>query len=240
MEMMQIESLCKLCGTCGNFKSLGRQLSEAEIDELVENCPHDALNKVGQIYRPEELFKRIKKNKVFYGEDGGVTFSGGEAMAQPEFVRAILHLCKEEGISVGLETCGLFNWEQCSDFVGDFDFIYFDIKGMDDSVQKQMTGHGTGKIHANLNKLSKVLESEKIFITMTVIPGVNDNEINCKALAEFAKKLKLQNIRLLPYHAFGTDKYNHLGRKSALPVLQMKSGMIEKIRDFFCSRELNR
>ena len=176
-------------------------------------CPEKAVKIVGTYWDAESLYEKISAYTLFYrNSGGGVTLSGGEPLAQPEFVETFLALCEKTGLSVGVETSGLFDWGRVETFIAKFDFIYFDMKCPDAGLHQRVTGCGNGRILENLTRLAG-LDPSRIIVTIPVIPGVNTSEGMIGGIAKLCKKLNIVKIRLLPYHPFGEFKYDALGRE---------------------------
>lgn len=191
---------------------------------------------IGEKISAEKLYEKIKSNILFYkNSGGGVTLSGGEPFAQPEFANEFLKKCESVGISVGVETCGFFKWDKVKKFIDAFSFYYFDIKILDEKLHKNYTGKSNKLILKNLKNLAKN-NAAKITLTITVVPGVNDSEKEMAKIAGLCKKLKIPNARLLPYHRFGAQKYEHLGRKYLMKTgVSVKNEDLEKFRKIMLS-----
>ena len=105
--------------------------------------------KKGVEYTPLALVDKIKRYKNYYGEDGGVTFSGGEPLIQSEFLIEVCKLLKKENINICLDTSGVgTNFDEILDLV---DLVIFDVKAIDDNGYNKMTG-------ANINKSLEFLK----------------------------------------------------------------------------------
>jgi pyruvate formate lyase activating enzyme len=226
-ELMHSTILCKKCGKCFSkcsnkalsYNSKGYPIFKRNIclscqEKLCEKeCPEKAIRIVGKYFSANALYEKVKTNSLFYrNSNGGITLSGGEPFAQPKFVKEFVEICEKMGLSVGVETCGLFNWNEVKEYIGKFDFYYFDIKCMDTKLHKQVTGYGNETILKNLELLSKI-DSSKITVTVAVIPFINAFEKTITRIAKLCIGLGISKIRLLPYHSFGKDKYCELNRK---------------------------
>lgn len=226
-ELMWSKILCRRCKQCiswcpENAVSIdheGYPLFKRNIclscvkNTCEKKCPVRAIKIVGKYWSAQALYERIKTNALFYrNSNGGVTLSGGEPFAQPEFVKEFLIHCEITGLSVGVETCGQFDWNRVKDFIDRFDFYYFDIKCMDTEIHKHVTGQGNEAILENLRRLA-ASNPEKIIVTIPVIPGINATAEMITKTADFCKDIGITRIRLLPYHALGKFKYRALGRK---------------------------
>ena len=156
----------------------------------------------------EELVRRIYKYKNYFDDNGGVTFSGGEPLFQPEFLLETLRLCKKMGIHTCLDTSGFGdNYDEILKYT---DLILFDVKAIESNKYFEITGN---KIDKSLKFLRKCQEMNKsIWIRQVIIPGINDDENYINELANFIKPLKnIKKIELLPYHIYGVEKYKKLG-----------------------------
>ena len=121
-----------------------------------EECPAVALEMVGKTVSSDYVMKEIEKDLIFYDQSGGgVTFSGGEPLMQPEFLAELLEKCKARDIHTAVDTCGYANWEVLS-IAGLTDLFLYDIKHMDDLVHTRTVGVSNRIILENLAKLARV------------------------------------------------------------------------------------
>lgn len=149
---------------------------------------------------------------VFYRKSsGGVTFSGGEPLAQPDFLKAVIEGCQKLGIHAAIETCGFFSWESAEDTVRLADFVLFDIKHMDGKTHKEITGVANQRILENVKKITQL--DIPMVIRIPVIPSINDSKKNIRATAKFVRDSlpSAIGIEMLPYHKLGLSKYTALG-----------------------------
>ncbi len=192
-HMIHLES-CTACGKC------------------TESCPTTALEICGRQIGTSELLSEIMKDKAFYRETGGVTFSGGECLLQADFIAAMLKLCKENGIRTAIDTCGFVPFDEIEKTIPFTDIYLYDIKAFDSDIHKRYTGVDNTLIKNNLTLLSNF--DKDIWIRIPVIPGVNDSKSEMDGIARFLSPLKnIKRVTLLPYHAFGGGKYPALGMK---------------------------
>lgn len=228
-ELMHVSGLCNQTHKCffacpyeaisveSEFEK-GKPLFNREIckdcesRECIDACPSRAIKFAGKYLTVDELIKRVKPNLSFYkNSGGGVTFSGGEPFLQTDFIKNFLNETSAFGLSVGVETCGMFEWQGVRDIAEKFEFFYFDLKCMDSDVHKNVTGSANTTILSNLKNLAEYF-SDKIIVSVPVVPGVNDSSDDIKDIAEFCNYIKIKNLRLLPYHSLGVGKYYDLGR----------------------------
>lgn len=173
-----------------------------------------ALNE-GNTISSEELIKNILRYKTYFkASGGGVTFSGGEPLLQPDFLIEILRLCKENGIHTTIDTagCGLGKYDEILKYT---DLVIFDVKHVKSEGYKEITRNRIDESLRFLNEVQKY--KNKMWIRQVMIPGVNDNIEYIESLADFIKKLdNVMKVELLPYHLLGVSKYEALGKKYSL------------------------
>ena len=230
-ELIHVRSTCARCMACASVCPSGAVSAGSDGGPVfareacsrcagmpcVARCPTRSLRTAGRDWTADALYARLRQNAIFYrNSDGGVTLSGGEALAQPMFVRDFLARCARVGLSVGVETCGFFDWESVEPFIRDFSFFFFDVKCLDDDVHRRVTGQGNGRILANLERLAGLC-ADRITVSVPVVGGVNANADFFGALARLCARLGIADVRLLPYHTLGVSKYEGLGRAYRMP-----------------------
>lgn len=156
----------------------------------------------------EELYKKILNFKEYYGDKGGVTFSGGEPLLHDKFIIELSKLLKNEKIHLSLDTAGVgnHNYEEILSYM---DLIILDIKDYRKDGYLKMTGHSIDDFNEFLEILNK--SNKKVWIRQVIVPGINDNEEYILGLKEYLKNIKnIENIELLPYHTMAIEKYKKL------------------------------
>lgn len=205
-EILYYKDICTGCGMCRCEKESCDYCGHCALV-----CPSGAKKLAGRIMTPEELLEEVLLDAPFYGDDGGVTFSGGECMLQKDFLLTCLRLCKEKGIHTAVDTAGHVCWEAFLAVMPYTDLFLYDIKAMDNAVHQHYTGRSNALILENLGKLLDA--GAKVWVRIPVIPGVNDNKENFLSLKSFLNcHTPPEKIELLPYHAMGETKYTALGR----------------------------
>jgi len=179
--------------------------------ECTKVCPSHALEATGNVMTVDEAFDMVAQDAAFYrNSGGGITISGGEAMLQWEFVLELFKKSKEAGFHTVLDTTAHCKWEHLEKVLEYVDLILFDIKHMDPERHKEKTGISNEVILENLEKAAK---KSKIWLRIPLIPGYNDSEENLKKVAELASRIKAEKVSVLPYHEYGKEKYDRLGRE---------------------------
>jgi len=219
-QLYFIASRCKECGAC--LKVCPEQAIATEVSNrilrdrctlcmtCVEACLHGALSPVGEEITTERLMAEIEKDLPFYGDDGGLTLTGGEPLHQPEFCIALLKGCRERGISTVLDTCGFAPTEVVEEAMKYTDLVLLDIKHIDPDKHKAGTGADNNLILRNAVLMVKMT---KVRISLPLIPDFNDSEEKISATAKFALSLGVEYIDVNPLHALGVGKYRSLGLK---------------------------
>ena len=159
----------------------------------------------------DDVVSEINKHRLFYMQSGGgVTFTGGEATFQPEFLKVLVDKIYDLGYSMAIETCGLFDFDELRPVLEKMDLVFMDIKHMDSDMHKRFTGQGNRVILENVKRLSEV--SAEVVIRIPVIEGVNGDDENIRRTAIYVgDNLPGAKMELLPYHNFGKIKYEKLG-----------------------------
>lgn len=175
----------------------------------------------GEEWTAEDLFRKVIRYKNYWGKDGGITVSGGEALLQIDFVTEFFRLAKEKGVHTTLDTSGNpFKMEP--EYLEKFDklmevtdLFMLDIKEIDDEKHKKLTGF-TNK---NILELAKYLSDngKEMWIRHVLVPGLTDDEEGLRELNDFIKSLKtVSRVEILPYHTLGLFKWENLGIKYPL------------------------
>jgi pyruvate formate lyase activating enzyme len=199
-----LPSVCRACGTC------------------VETCPGGARQLTGRWMSVPAVVREIEKDVVFYDESGGgVTFSGGEPLAQPRFVDALLEACVARRIHTVVDTCGLADKNLLLHLSGKVDLFLYDFKLFDPIKHQKYVGVSNDNILENLEALAR--RKKPIVIRYPVIPGINDGAEDIRRTVAFLSHLGLLRIDLLPYHRIGVDKYRRVGMQYRLAGLEPPS-----------------
>lgn len=158
---------------------------------------------------PKELMKKIIKFKPYFiRSKGGVTFSGGEPLMQPEFLIEILKLCKQNKIHTAIDTAG-FGIGSYLEILENVDLVILDIKHSTNEGYIKLTGRDNLEFKKFLAAVQTL--NKKLWIRHVVVPGITDSAEHIKKLAETINGIKnVEKIELLPYHTMGAAKYQWL------------------------------
>ncbi|MEO5334781.1 MAG: glycyl-radical enzyme activating protein [Magnetococcus sp. YQC-5] len=181
-------------------------------DRCFSLCPEQALRPVGEQVSVETLVERIVIDKPFFlSSGGGVTLSGGEPTRQMRFLHHFVQALRAQGISIAMETCGLFDYDLFQKLVLPYlDLIYLDLKLLDDAESRRYTGRSNRRI---LNNFFRLIRQRSCPVKMRIplIPGITDSPENLAGLGCFLRCHGVHNCSLLPYNPLGEEKYPELG-----------------------------
>ena len=196
------------CAWCSNPES-----QRYEIERMVEGGREKV---VGRDVTVDEIMPEILSDLPYYRRSGGgVTLSGGEVLAQAEFAAELLRECQAHGLHTAIESAASLPYEKIELLLPYLDLFLMDIKLMDSDMHTEYTGVGNKIILENARRLAK--SGVELIVRTPVIPGVNDNAEQIRAIARFVRELgTVREHHLLPYHRLGQDKYFGLGRQYAL------------------------
>jgi pyruvate formate lyase activating enzyme len=242
-ELHKIESRCIRCGAC--IEVCTRENSQPIVNcklcgACVEQCPTGSRQIMGETVSVGDLLKKVLRDRIIYDESGGgVTFSGGEPLRQPDFLLELLRTCRTEGLHTAVDTCGYATFEYIENSAPYTNLFLYDLKLMDTEKHIQWTGVSNKLILENLRKLNHI--HHNIWIRIPVIPGINDKHEELNAIARFLSSLSgIRQVNLLPYHKTGSykQKQNKNGewftdRES------LKKEEINSLGDPFVSQGLN-
>ena len=187
------------------------QRTSSSVDYQPPTTSHQppATSICGVDWTPEDLAKEVLRDAdIMRQSGGGVTFSGGEPLAQPEFLLAVIPLLKRAGVSVALETSGAVSAETYRQVVSQVDFVYQDLKHHDPAVFNRWCGGDLAQVLENARWLKTSGVAHRLRVP--VIPGVNDSAADRAALKALAGEG--EQIEFLPYNPAAGAKYPMLGR----------------------------
>ena len=203
------------CKWCCNPESQGFEIQTMNMDGKEKV--------VGRDVTVKEIVETVLKDMPYYRRSGGgVTLSGGEATLQPEFAEALLRTCKQYGINTAIESTAIADFSVIQRFLPFLDTYLMDIKHINSKKHEEFTTKPNERILENAKKLDKY--ANKLIIRVPVVPTFNATKEEIGEIARFVSELENTNeIHLLPYHKFGTDKYRWLGREYAMKDIETPS-----------------
>lgn len=189
-----------------------------------EGCPAEALRLAGRRYGVAEVMAEIHRDLPFYRQSGGgATFSGGEPLAQPDFLLDLLAACRDGGIATAVDTSGQASFALFERILPLVDLFLYDLKLIDAASHERWTNAGNSLILDNLQRLSRA--GAGIAIRVPLVPGVNDSVRELDDLAEFCSSLPCRHpVHLLPFHRGHAAKRRRLGLEATLPAAAAPNG----------------
>ena len=242
------EERCTLCGDClevcepGSISLEGGKLrvdrSTCTLCGLcIDVCLPGALAVAGRKVSVREVMQEIERDVVFYDQSGGgVTFSGGEPLSQPEFLLELMNECRGRDISIVVDTSGFAPLDLVEAVAKLTDMFLYDLKLVDAKRHEEFTGSSNETILENLKWLSA--NGPPVVVRVPLFSGINDDEENIKALGSFVAGLPNDHsIDLLPYHCTGVDKYKRLDHaykmgESVPPTEQETGTVVRSLKEF--------
>lgn len=212
-QMMFYPSRCTGCGKCREkcpSDAIGNP-SACILCGLCETyCLQDARKICGREYTTDEVMRIIRKDRRFFEKSGGgVTFSGGESMLQPEALLELLKVCRAEGIHTAVDTAGCVPYALFEEILPYTDLFLYDLKAFTSELHRELTGVGNELILENFLRLRET--DVPIHVRVPVIGGANDDLSEMAKLANFLREHPVEKVELLPYHGMGNHKYEALG-----------------------------
>ena len=209
---------CTNCGNCRKECPIGepRAVEKCTVcGSCARNCPTGARRLCGFQMDSDQLVEKLRRQAdVFAMSGGGVTFSGGEPLAQAEFVRETIEKLCGHGISSAVETSGAVSAENYRRGLEFADFVFQDLKLTEAESFRRFTGGNLAQVLKNVDWLKS---SGKPFIfRIPLIPEVNDSLEEMARFAQIAEGTpSLVRVEILPYHLTAGAKYHLLGKEYA-------------------------
>ena len=167
---------------------------------------------VGDTFSPDEIVKKAEGYRSYFGDKGGITFSGGEPLLQPEFVFETFKLCKEKGINTCIDTSGSIINDDVKKMLSVTDRVLLDIKYTDEESYKKYVGCSFAKIIEFLDLLQE--NNIPTTIRQVVIPTKNDTDENFKKLKSIVDSHScVDKVELLPFKKICVTKYEASEKK---------------------------
>ncbi len=162
----------------------------------------------------EEILAAVRRQAIFYRfSGGGVTFSGGEATAQPAFLAELTDALYDEGFDLAIETCGEFDFDLLAPTLQKMNLLFIDLKHIDPAPHRALTGVDNRRILENIQKTASL--RIPVVVRIPTILGFNgDDETMARTFAFLREQAPHAALELLPYHRFGEEKYRQLGMEA--------------------------
>jgi len=201
------------CGVAGVV--VGRERCQGCF-RCSEACPAGALEAKGTPWDVQKLCRALLKDRAYFGEEGGVTVSGGEPLLQ-EGVLGLLRLLKEQGAHVAVDTCGLVPEARLRAALEHCDMVLYDLKLAYSARHMEWTGAGNEEILRNLQAVAEWARAGagRLWIRTPVIPGATDSEDNIRGIGAILKPYSaaIGRWELCAFNNLCASKYRSMGRK---------------------------
>lgn len=162
----------------------------------------------------EELQRIYQNNRPYYGDNGGLTFSGGEPLV---YQKEILNLKKTTDFNIAIETAGINLGAETEELLALLDHIIIDLKW---STEEDYNKYSKGSLTATIDFLKlAALKNKNVLVRHVVVPGYNDSIDDMKRIVEIVRSVGLHEIEFLPYHSMASEKYERLGLPNPLKGL---------------------
>ena len=187
---------------------------ESQDFKIEEDCGFDSYRQM----TVDEILKEVEADEVFYRHGGGgMTVSGGEPLVHDGFIIQLLKGAQERYLSTAIETSGAVSKKLLLEAAEYLDYIYYDLKSMNDKKHKSWTGASNKQILSNLKVLVDTCRTwncpPRIIVRTPVVPGFNDTKEDIIAIKDYLKSINQADHELIRYHRFGKSKYEKLGRQ---------------------------
>ena len=246
-ELMTYASKCTGCGRCVAACARGAIAIGPSADgkkmiaitdrsrcincgQCVIACRNDARELAGKLMTVREVMDQVAGDKLFYDDSGGgMTISGGEALAHADFSAHLFAAAHEQGISTAIESCSYAKRETVDFVYPHVDIALLDVKHMDSETHRKLVGVPNELILENIRHIHNDLRVP-VIIRVPTIPGYNDSEENIRRTAQFAHSLGEDvSLNLLPFHKLGESKNESLGHPFSLGIEAPSAEHMQKL-----------
>ncbi|MCB0912860.1 MAG: pyruvate formate lyase-activating protein [Propionibacteriaceae bacterium] len=189
--------------------------------------------------RADDLLARIRRYRgVFRATGGGITLSGGEVLAQPEFARRVLRGAKELGVHTAIDTSGFLGRNADDELLAEVDLVLLDVKAGDETTYRRVTGRSLAPTLEFGHRLAGL--GIETWIRFVLVPGLTDHPATIAPIADYAASLgNVSRVEVLPFHQMGRDKWAELGLAYELADTEPPSAAsVEATRAIFRARGL--
>lgn len=223
------------CWWCHNPESQSPEPFTVEVERKVNGKSVRATRTYGERAEVDEVMEILLKDQPYYEESGGgVTFSGGEPLMQPEGLLELLKSSKQHGLHTTVDTCGFAATSVFEQIMPYTDLFLYDLKQADKELHRKYTGVDDTLIRHNADFL--IQKGAQLIFRIPVIPGINGTDKELQGMIRFLKERKdfLKEIHLLPYHRIADHKYLRMHMKNRLPdVAEPGDAFMKTVQSMF-------
>lgn len=158
----------------------------------------------------DQIFEECVKDVPFYGENGGVTFSGGEPLFRANDLIGLFSRFKRNGIGICVETSLFVPSRSVECILGLVDHWIVDVKVLDSELCFKALG---GDLDQYLKCLALVENSnDRITYRFPLVMGYTFTADNRQLLIDFMSRRIGASFQLIKCHNLGNHKYHKLGQ----------------------------
>ena len=252
-ELALFDERCTGCGDCAgacprgvhSFVDGRHRLDRASCSgcgACAEACAFDALRLIGREWSVDEVLALVERDRSYYERSGGgLTVTGGEPLAQPEFTRALLAGARRRGLHTCVETSGAAPAPVLRSIQEFVDLFLFDLKATGDEAHRRLTGAPPAPILARLEQL--LARGAAVRLRCPLVPGVNDGQAHLRSIARLSRRHPGLQIEVLPFHDTARHKHARYGYADPLPEAASASEAVRRrwlaeLRALGCERIL--
>ena len=203
-----------------------------DCGSCAEACMTEALRLTGKERTVEDVMAELARDgDIYASSNGGITFSGGEPMLQPDFLRALLEACRKLGWHTAVESAVCVPWETVGSILPLTDLMICDVKTVDDEAHRKATGRSNALILENVRRIAE--SGAPLLLRTPIIPEFNDGDADIAAIAEFIATLRHRpSWELLPFRDLCKSKYESLNRPFGADKLETpKNHRMDRLRE---------
>lgn len=224
---------CSMCSPDGN-----------EMFPCCSVCLTSARETIGKWTSIDEVMNEVLRDVPLYKRsNGGLTITGGEPLSQPLFLKKLLLALRENWIHTAVETCGDGSWDHVKDILELTDLLFLDIKAIDATIHKKLTGRDNRVILDNARQMAIYKKKQElpveIIYRIPLIPVAEQKKEVIKILDFISEHVDAATVEFMLYHRLGRGKYQTFGRDYTLENLDpLKKEAVIPFKDAAVERKL--
>ena len=219
------DTRCIHCGICEATASNGGvklqngtvvidRTAKEDWNKVADECPSGAFMLDAKEYRVEDVLAQVKKDEVFYRDNGGVTITGGEPLLQGKFAEELLTALQAKGYHTAIETSLYASPDTVKAVLSRADQIFCDLKLADSEAYQRFTKRPNELIKENIRWLLESDRKDRVTVRTPLIPGMTAAEENLSAIAAYLSGIYPEvRYELLNYNPLAEAKYRNTERE---------------------------
>ena len=219
------DTRCIHCGICAattvnggvklqNGTVVIDRTAKEDWNKIADECPSGAFMLDAKEYRVEDVLAQVKKDEVFYRDNGGVTITGGEPLLQGKFAEELLTALQAKGYHTAIETSLYASPDTVKAVLAHADQIFCDLKLADSEAHQRYTKRPNELIKENIRWLLESDRKDRVTVRTPLIPGMTAAEENLSAIAAYLSGIYPEvRYELLNYNPLAEAKYRNTERE---------------------------